>query len=275
MTRCRPIALRAALLILGMSAAPDAIAQKATIEGQARAQESGVAVEVALVRLVRADSSPLPSDSQPQGITDADGRYRFDGVAPGRYRVQLLRIGFRPLLSDPVQVAAGGTVQLDLRVASEPLVLPPVTVTADAWVSGKRLEEHPQLQALWQQARNGASVRTELMGRFRYHVLSHEESYELTADGPTAPGTIDQPSISDPKWAVKNAARNREQRLSRGYYGPTNEKGDGVYVPRELDILHEDFLKTHCFVVTPARGDGEVGLRFRPLRPRRNFLDIF
>jgi len=274
MTRCRPIALLGALLILGISATPDAIAQQAIIEGHARAEKGGAPVQFALVRLVRADSSPLPSDSQPQGITDADGRYRFDGVAPGRYRVQLLRIGFRPLLSHPVQAAAGETVQLDLRVASEPLVLPPVTVTADACVSGKKLEEHPQLQTLWQQARNGASVRTELMRRFRYHVLSHEESYELTADGPTAPGTIEQPYVSDPKWAVKNAARNREQRLSRGYYGPSRDSRAGFYVPNELDVLHEDFLKAHCFVPPAARGVGEVGLRFRPLRTRRNFLDV-
>ena len=62
------------------------------------------------------------------------------------------------------------------------------------------------------------------MARFRYHVLQHEESYELKADGPTAPGTIDQPYVSDPKWAVKNAARNRAQRLSRGYYGPKDRR---------------------------------------------------
>ena len=173
MTRCRPLALLAALLILGMSATPDAIAQKATVEGQARAEEGGAPVQFALVRLVRADSSPLPSDSPPQGITNADGRYRFDGVAPGRYRVQLLRIGFRPVLSDPVQVAAGETVQLELRVASQPVVvLPPITVTADVCVPAKQLKEHPQLQTLWQQARDGASVRTELMARFRYHVLN-------------------------------------------------------------------------------------------------------
>ena len=221
MIRCRPIALLAALLILGISAAPGAIAQKAAVEGQARAEAGGAPVPFALVRLLRDDASPLPSDNPPQGITNADGRYRFDGVAPGRYRVQLLRIGFRPLLSDPVQVAAGETVRLDLRVASQPLVLPPVTVTADVCVPGTKLKEHPQLQTLWQQARDGASVRTELMARFRYHVLTHEESYELKADGPTAPGTIDQPHVSDPRWAVKNAARNREQRLSRGYYSPT------------------------------------------------------
>ena len=274
MTCCRPLALFAALLILGMSATPDAIAQTGTVEGHARAEEGGAPVEFALVRLVRADSSPLPSDSPAQGITNADGLYRFDAVAPGRYRVHLLHIGFRPVLSDPVQVAAGEIVRVDLRVASQPLVLPPVTVTADLCVPAEKFKEHPQLQTLWQQARDGASVRTEVRARFRYHVLQHEESYELTADGPTTPGTIDQPYVSDPRSAVKNATRNREQRLSRGYYGPRRGSLDGFYVANELDVLHEDFLKTHCFVPAAARGVGEVGLRFRPLRTRRNFLDI-
>ena len=276
MPRCRPIALFAALLILGSSPAPDAIAQtKAVVEGVARAEEGGAPVQFALVRLVRADSSPLPSDSPPEGITNADGRYRFDGVAPGRYRVELVRIGFRPWLSDPVHVGAGETVQFALRVPSQLVVmLPPVTVTADVCVPAQEFKKHLQLQTLWQQARDGASVRTELMARFRYHVLTHEESYELKADGPTAPGTIDQPYVSDPRWAVKNAARRREQRLSRGYYGPSTDLGDGFYVPNELDVLHEDFLRAHCFVPAAARGEGEVGLRFRPLRIRGNFLDI-
>ena len=30
----------------------------------------------------------------------------------------------------------------------------------------------------------------------------------------------------------------------------------------------------HCFVAAAAHGVGEVGLQFRPLRTRRNFLDI-
>ena len=269
MTRCRPIAWLAALLILGMSATPDAIAQTATLEGHARAEEGGAPVPFALVRLVRADSSPLPSDSPPQGITNAEGRYRFDGVAPGRYRVELLRIGFRPVQSDPVQVAAGETVRLDLRVASQPLMLPPVTVRAEVCVTANGLKEHPRLQALWQQARDGASVRAELMARYRYHVLLREATLEMKADG-TPVGTLDQRYVSDPKWALRNAARNRGQRLSRGYYAPN----DGWNHPDELDVLHEDFLKGHCLYSTTERGDGEVGLRFLPLRTRRGFLDV-
>jgi hypothetical protein len=273
MTRFRLITLLAAVLVLSIVAAPDAIAQKAAIEGVVRTEEGAVPVQFALVRLVRADSSPL-RDGPPQSMTGGTGRYRFDGVAPGNYRVQLLRIGFLPVLSEAVQVAAGETVHFAFQVASQPVVLPPVTVTAEICVPAKELDKYPQTQTLWQQARDGAAVRTELMARFRYHVLIHEESVARKADG-TPAGSIDQSRDSDPKSAVKNAARNRGERLSRGYYGPTRKDSlVGFYVPNELDVLHEDFLKEHCLVPTALRGGGEVGLRFLPQRTRRNFLDV-
>ena len=42
----------------------------------------------------------------------------------------------------------------------------------------------------------------------------------------------------------------------------------------ELDVLHDDFLKGHCLVPTMQHGDGELGVRFQPLRVRRDFLDV-
>jgi hypothetical protein len=258
----------AAALALGVGISAE---QNAAIDGHAR-DEAGAPVPFALVRLVRADSSPMPADSPLQGITDADGRYRFDRVPPGRYRVEVQRLGFQPWLSDAVAVASNGSVKLDLRVASQPLVVPAatVTVTADACVPASQLKAHPRILTIWQQARDGASVRTGLMARFRYNVHIHEESYELKADGPGPAGTLDRSHVSDPRSAARNAARIRELRLSRGYYAPN----DGFHVPSELDVLHEDFLKTHCLVVAAAQGPGEVGVHFRVLRPRRNFLDV-
>jgi hypothetical protein len=111
------------------------------------------------------------------------------------------------------------------------------------------------------------------MARYRYDVLTREETVARKADG-TPAGVMDQRYVSDPGWAVRNADRKRAQRLANGYYGPREDTLDGFWVPNELDILHEDFLKAHCFVPVAARGVGEVGLRFRPLRTRRNFLDV-
>ena len=186
------------------------------------------------------------------------------------YRVQLLRIGVRPVWSDAVQVAGGETVQFPLLVASLPLELPMVTVTAAACATAESLSQHPQVQALWQQARDGASIREGLLARFRFHSLSRETGSELTADGPTPPHTLDQPVISNPKFAPRNAAAIRANRLSRGYYGPN----DGWGLPNELDVLHQDFLRTHCLETVAQRGEGEIGLRFQPLKARRDFLDV-
>jgi hypothetical protein len=267
------IALCSAALLLGAASVSDIHAQSAAIEGVARAQDDGAPIPFALVRLVPADTTTTPSGTPPQGITTADGRYRFAGVATGRYRVLLLRIGFRPVLSDPVQVANGETVQLALRVASQPVMLPAVTVTSEVCLKATELVTYPQIHTLWQQARDGAAVRTEIMARFRYRVQTHEEAVARKADG-TPVGSVHQDRISDPGSAVKNAARRRSQLLSRGYYGPTTKDGTGFYLPNELDVLHEDFLKEHCFLATAEHGTGEVGLRFRPLRTRRNFLDV-
>lgn len=100
--------------------------------------------------------------------------------------------------------------------------------------------------------------------------MTREESPELKADGPSPTRTREQPAVSEPKSAITNAERNRSQRLSRGYYGPN----DGLYVPNELEILHEDFLTTHCLVAAVERGESEWGLRFLPLRAQRDFLDV-
>jgi hypothetical protein len=195
-------------------------------------------------------------------------------VAAGRYRVLLLRIGYHPVMSDPVQVAAGETMQLELRVASQPVTLPAVTITPEVCLNAKELVKYPQVYTLWQQARDGAAVRTEIMARFRYRVQTHEETVARKADG-TPVGAVDQDRVSDPRSAVQNAARRRSERLSRGYYGPTTKDGMvGFYLPTELDVLHEDFLKEHCLVAMAHRGTGEVGLRFLPLRMRRNVLDV-
>lgn len=265
----RAVALQTCLVLAHLTLVPISMAQRAVVEGDAKAESDGAPVQFALVRLVRADSVRSRSDSAQQGLTNAQGHYRFSGVQPGRYLVQLLRIGLRPALSPAVQIFANDTIRLDLRVAAQPVLLPPMNVTADVCVTAKELSNHPQLETLWQEARAGASVRTELMARYRYHVLQHEEGYEIRADGPTKPGVVDQPYVSEPKVAVKNAANARARALTRGYYGAN----DGWFLPSELDVLHEDFLKTHCLYRSAVRADGEVGLRFSPLRARSNFLD--
>ncbi|MEP6836138.1 MAG: carboxypeptidase-like regulatory domain-containing protein [Gemmatimonas sp.] len=247
----------------------DSLAQSATFAGVARTEGSDTPVPFALVRLVSADSAASRS-APAQGITNAAGRFLFSEVAPGNYRIELLRIGFRPVLSSPVEVANGKSVEFVFRVAAEPLVLPLVTVTAERCVTAGALSKYSQLETLWQQARDGGSVRAGLMARFRYRSVVREVGFELTADGPTPSSALDRPLVNDPKLALKNASRIRAQRLSRGYYGPN----DGWGLPNELDVLNQDFLSKHCLEPTIKHDSGVLGIGFQPERTRRDFLDI-
>jgi hypothetical protein len=237
----------------------------------ARAEDGGAPIPFALVRLVPADSATSPSGAPPQGITSADGRYRFGGVAAGRYRVQLLRIGFRPVLSDPVQVTAGETARLPLTVASQPLALPPVTVTAEGCVTAGALAGHPQLQTLWQQARDGASIREGLMARFRYRSVLREKGVELRPEGPVPMGVMDRPLVSDPRWALRNAARNRAHRLSRGYYSPNDERRVGA---AERAGRAARGVPGRALPRPGRRARRRRGGAALPVRARRDFLDV-
>ncbi len=74
MTHCRPIAWFAAWLILGISAAPDAMAQQGAVEGVARAEEGGAPVQFALVRLGSNRRCLRGIDSHPAHIDEIRGR---------------------------------------------------------------------------------------------------------------------------------------------------------------------------------------------------------
>lgn len=142
---------------------------------------------------------------------------------------------------------------------------------AETCTTFKAFEQRPQIRTLWLRAREAAAPRADLMARYRYTVLLRQERHELKPDGATqiVRRSI-PPQLSDPSSALQNDAVRRAQRLSNGYYGPN----DSWAPADDRDVLHEDFLETHCLYSTAARDPGEIGLRFRPVRTHRDFLDV-
>ncbi len=91
------------------------------ISDQAGAAVPGVAVTVT------ATSTGLSRTS----VTAPDGRYTFQGLAPGTYRLLVELSGFRPVARDGVRLPTGETVRLDVGLTlSERREA--LTVTADA-----------------------------------------------------------------------------------------------------------------------------------------------
>ncbi len=120
MLRAREIAVGLTLALL--SCLPTvAVAQRPGGIG-GRVTEANRGVPVASVRVSIVETGR-------QAYTDDEGRYRLENVRPGRYRVRVVRIGYRPDTA-AVTVAAGATARLDFTLVGQSVVLPGIQVSA-------------------------------------------------------------------------------------------------------------------------------------------------
>jgi TonB-dependent starch-binding outer membrane protein SusC len=99
---------------------PSVQAQQGSLAGTVTDRATGEHLENA--RVVLAGSNRVETTGQ-------DGQYTFRGVAPGRYLVRVLRLGYQPA-SDTAVVAAGERVALDFRLTPSPVQLDELVTTA-------------------------------------------------------------------------------------------------------------------------------------------------
>ena len=99
--------------------------------GTALAQDTGT-----ITGLVTADGTNAPlagarvfvAGSTREISTGSDGRFTLTGVTPGAQTVVILRDGYATL-SEPVDVASGGTLTLDIRMPEAPTLTQEIVVT--------------------------------------------------------------------------------------------------------------------------------------------------
>ena len=231
-----------------------------TIEGIARADDGGAAIPFALVRLSPADSPSVAAVvALRQRIADAEGRFRFADVAAGAYRVQLLRIGYRPVLSPVLRLGLGETLRHELRGATQAVALPPVSVQGDGRCHrGSQRADDLRVAALWEEARKGVETR-------RAFALQYRFTHALRQDIVTrVPGRAERrrvrgdTTVSEPDSALARSQRSGASRREVGY-----GTGNQILVPSDLESFDESFLRDHCLEAAGEDGERGVGLRFR------------
>lgn len=127
----RSLNLRAGALaaLLALAAAPAAArAQAGVVTGTVVESPSGRPLAAATVTLRSAADSTRAAG----GTTDAAGRFRISGVAPGQYALQVTLLGYSPLRRAGVAVAAAGADLGTLQLASSTLLLEEITVETQA-----------------------------------------------------------------------------------------------------------------------------------------------
>jgi hypothetical protein len=64
-------------------------------------------------------------------LTDAAGVFLLDAGAQGRFRLSAERIGYQKVIAPPVDIIAGDTLAVELRMAVDAIPLAPLTVVSD------------------------------------------------------------------------------------------------------------------------------------------------
>jgi hypothetical protein len=268
MTDCHSAAPRAARARSALAAgalamvfgAATARAQAVSVE--VRDAASGRAVPQALVSL-RADGAP---GAAAQGTTSASGR-RTLGVAPGRYRVDVRRIGNRPFTGPVVTVVGTDTAAVVVRLPRLPVALAALQVRGRAVC---RTAADPAVVALWEAARTALTTTAD--GSAAIAAAAPAVVYERTLDTATAvvaeTRTALPPDSTGARvfWALRPDVAERV-----GFVVGSLDEGAQFNGPDERMLVSDEFARTHCF--TPARGGGPerrwLGVRFTPAPGRR------
>jgi hypothetical protein len=259
--------LLAAAVLAATAAAVPALAQGAAVEGRATGTD-GAPVPFAVVRLVPAAAG----DSGAVVITDAEGRYRFAGLAPGDYRVRLDRIGVESTVTPPFSVGSGAGVRQDLRAAARPIQLPGLRTGEPRCLAGGELGADPALAALWGEAQKSARARGAFDRSYRY-------TYDRRQRGTVrmrlvSPRHLNRDSVvtSIPDSVTARAERRARERAATGYSAQTR-RSFSVTIPDEQELLAPEFLDAHCLEASPQVVDGSWIVRFRPAgRARRGAI---
>lgn len=127
------------LLLLASTVSARAQAGSASLAGRVVAASNDSAV---------ADAAVIVAGTLLHTTTDATGSFKFVELAPGKYTVRVLRIGFESVAQE-VELAAGQETRLDLKLNAIPVTLTPVTVTASGFA--RQIGDVPASQAVVQQ----------------------------------------------------------------------------------------------------------------------------
>ena len=257
----RKLITQAAEVLMTCGSSAGGQTQSATVEGFARASATNAPMAFSLVRLLRGDTTAVWQ----QAITNADGRFRFAGVAAGDVRLQILRIGFHPMLSPVLHIEPGQALHYDLSSEPLPVELPTVAVRAvNGCLSASDLADDSALATLWNEARKGVDIRRAFELRYRFNRSLRQVAQIHWRLRPDRRQVRMDTVVIEPDSVLVREERLRSDHSTAGY-----GQGNRLIVPDEKELLDERFLQAHCLETTIQRGDGGLGIRFRPAGVRQ------
>ena len=211
-----------------------------------------------------------------RGLSDQNGRFRVATSRSGRYRLRTLRIGFRPTLSDPIDLRLGGEIEQRVTLSNLPMLLDTVRV-AERNVCRAFTDSGAATFAVWDQVRT-ALLATQLTSASRT-VAATTLAYSRVLDagpGRTAGNVLRQQSSVSTDYVTKPWRTLPPDSLRRVGYIVTDRDDALIYYAPDIEtLLSPGFVEDHCFrLVTDRKRSGMVGVSFEPTPDRKRVVEI-
>jgi len=197
-------------------------------------------------------------------MTNQAGEFVVTAPAAGSYRLRSKRIGFRPYVSPPLTLTAGGTSSYSAAIDPIPVALAQVVVQGERQCD---VESGASVAAVWEEVHEAlAAVSwTSRNPGYWYAIARFERE---TTPGGRARGP-------DSTWRDDGYRRVPIQsappdQLEREGFVVVDSAGSTYHGPDADELISDSFLRTHCFETKSGRGETEglIGLAFSPARSR-------
>lgn len=253
--------LAAAVATLGAVAA---LAGGQTVRGVV-VDSAGAALPGVVVLMLDAASNPAA-----RALTNDRGEYRVATPRPGTFRLHTLRIGFRPVTSEPIELLSGQEVTHRLVLGGIPLSLAAVHVEGRS--DCRAVGDAAATFAVWEQAR-AALTATQLTAGARA-ISASTVTYDRIMDAAFRRVLAETASVHT-ELVTQPWRSLPPQTVRQVGYVTEDRDGTTTYSAPGLDVLLSNtFLEDHCFRLVRASDRSRIGLEFQPTPAREKRRDI-
>lgn len=232
--------------------------QAQTVRGRLLDRETGTPIAAGFVTL--RDSAGADAGA---ALADPQGVFTVRAARPGRFTVQVERLGYRTIASDTIELSRGQVLVRDFLIAATAVTLPSIEISAETRCRGRR-ELAAEAAAVWEEVRKALTVArwTGESGRIRYEVYQ----YERRLDPRTLEVEREQRSTAtlENEGSPYSSSLPARDLIEGGF--AREDSGYWVYDGPDAEVLLSDeFLDSHCFRATTDRARPRlVGLAFEP-----------
>lgn len=207
-----------------------------------------------------------------RALTNERGEFRVVGAASGTYRIRTMRIGYRPVTSELLQLTAGQEVTQRVSLVDLPVALDTIRV-ADRKACDVRPDTAAATFAIWEQVR--AALTAAQLTAGNRTMSTRLVAYQRTLESRRRGRVLHQTSHVQTGFTTRPWKSLSADSLRKSGYVVQGIDGTLTYYAPDLSVLLSDaFIEDHCFRIAAGSDANRIGIAFEPTRERRRLPDI-